>query len=83
MDSPKIRLFIKPACGWCEEAMAWLDARGIEYETLDVIENREAWDEMFRLSHQNMAPVIEVGGRILADFDTDQLAQFWEQFSAI
>ena len=23
----KIRLFIKPYCGWCHKAMRWLDGR--------------------------------------------------------
>ena len=25
----KIRLFIKPYCGWCHQAQHWLDERGI------------------------------------------------------
>jgi arsenate reductase-like glutaredoxin family protein len=25
----KIRLFIKPYCGWCHKAQRWLDERGI------------------------------------------------------
>jgi arsenate reductase-like glutaredoxin family protein len=25
----KIRLFIKPYCGWCHKAIRWLDARGL------------------------------------------------------
>ena len=36
--------------------------------------------EMRELSGQTLAPVIDVDGQILADFDTDQLAEFWKQF---
>jgi glutaredoxin 3 len=77
-----IRLFIKPYCGWCSEAMNWLDAHDIEYEVLDVIRNNAAYDEMVRLSGQELAPVIEVDGKVLADFGPDQLAVFWKKLSA-
>jgi glutaredoxin 3 len=80
-NSNRIRLFIKPYCGWCHEAMDWLDKRGIKYEKLDVIGNAEARKEMIELSGQTLAPVIEVDGEILADFDTDQLEHFWAKFS--
>lgn len=79
MKAEKIRLFIKPNCGWCTEAVEWLDARGVEYETLDVISNPAAYREMVQLSHQTLAPVIDVDGEILADFDTGQLEVFWKK----
>jgi glutaredoxin len=77
----KIRLFIKPYCGWCHKAMQWLDARGIKYETLDVIEDQEAFDEMYELSGQTLAPVIDVDGEVLADFGPDELARYWNKIS--
>ena len=79
MNAEKIRLFIKPYCGWCHEAIEWLDDRGIKYETLDVISDSAARKEMFQLSGQTLAPVIDVDGEILADFDTGQLERFWRQ----
>jgi glutaredoxin 3 len=79
MKAEKIRLFIKPYCGWCIEAIEWLDARGIQYEVLDVISDSKARKEMFLLSGQTLAPVIDVDGEILADFDTDQLERFWNE----
>jgi glutaredoxin 3 len=75
----RIRLFVKPYCGWCHKATRWLDQRGIEYETVDVMADETAYDEMMRLSGQELAPVIDVDGTILADFGPDQLADFWEK----
>jgi glutaredoxin 3 len=80
MKASKIRLFVKPYCGWCHEAKDWLDERGIRYEELDVISDAVARREMRELSGQTLAPVIDVDGEILADFDTGQLAKFWKQF---
>ena len=73
-----IRLFIKPYCGWCDAAEKWLDAHGIEFETLDVIADKKAYDEMVNLSGQSLAPVIDVDGKILADFGPEELAAFWK-----
>jgi glutaredoxin len=77
----KIRLFIKPHCPWCHAAQDWLNARGISYETLDVIADTHAMTEMVALSHQRLAPVIDVDGKILADFGPDELEKFWKRIS--
>jgi glutaredoxin 3 len=77
-----IRLFIKPYCSWCHQAVNWLNAHDVKYETLDVISSREAYIEMVRLSGQTLAPVIDVDGEILADFGPDQLETFWKKISA-
>ncbi len=83
MDEPaKPRLFIKPWCGWCQDAVKWLDERGIEYEKIDVTADEAAFEEMIRLSGQDLTPVIQVGGKVLADFGPDQLAAFWKQLSS-
>jgi glutaredoxin 3 len=75
----KIRLFIKTSCGWCDQAKDWLDERGISYETINVSVDQKAYNEMIRLSRQTFAPVIDVDGKILADFGPDELVVFWEK----
>jgi glutaredoxin len=77
----RIRLFMKPYCPWCQRAMRWLDARRIKYESVDVMANEDAYDEMIRLSGQDLAPVIDVDGKILADFGPEELARFWEKLN--
>ena len=77
----KIRLFIKPYCPWCHKAMRWLDEHDIDYEKIDVIANVAAYEEMVRLSGQELAPVIEADGKVLADFGPEQLARFLENIS--
>ena len=82
MKAERIRLFIKPSCGWCDRASRWLDDHGIQYETLDVLADATARDEMLKLSGQTLAPVIEVDGKILADFGPDQLEAFWQKLES-
>ena len=79
MPPKNVRLFIKPHCGWCHEAKDWLDERQISYEALDVISDASARREMQELTGQSLAPVIDVDGEILADFDVDQLEVFWKK----
>ena len=57
----------------------WLNQRGIRYEAVDVISDEAAFDEMIRLSGQELVPVLDVDGRILADFGPEQLAEFWRK----
>jgi glutaredoxin 3 len=73
----RIRLFIKPYCGWCHKAARWLEEHEVDYETVDVIADEAAFDEMIRLSGQELVPVLDADGEILADFGPDQLAGFW------
>ena len=82
MKPENIRLFIKPSCGWCHEAKDWLDERGVQYEEIDVTADAVAREEMVELSGQTRAPVIEVDGEVLADFDTDQLEAFWKKLES-
>jgi glutaredoxin len=77
----KIRLFIKPYCGWCHQAKRWLDDHDIAYEKLDVIADEAAFAEMVRLSGQELAPVLDVDGKVLADFGPEELPKFWESVS--
>lgn len=79
MKSENIRLFIKPYCGWCMQAIDWLDSRGVAYQRLDVISDGQAYNEMRNLSGQTMAPVIDVDGEILADFGVEELETWWRE----
>ncbi len=73
MKAKHVRRFIKPGCPWCDEAIEWLDARQIQYETLDVIRNAAARAEMLELTGQTRAPSVEWDGHVLADFGADEL----------
>jgi glutaredoxin len=61
--------------------MHWLDDHDIQYETLDVITDDKAYAEMVRLSGQELAPVIDVDGKILADFGPEELPGFFKSLN--
>ena len=55
-----------------------LASQGIEFETIDVMEDPAAFEHMEKISGQTLAPVIEVDGKVLADFGARELVVFWE-----
>jgi glutaredoxin 3 len=73
----QIRLFIKPGCPWCDEAIDWLASHGISFTTLDVVRDSAARAEMHALTGQTKAPSIDVDDHILADFGADELEAWW------
>ena len=79
MKPKNVRIFIKPFCGWCHEALAWLDRHGFDYVKLDVTSNREVAAEMKTLTGQTLAPSIDIDGQVLADFDTGELERFLDK----
>jgi glutaredoxin 3 len=56
--------------------MRWLDDHDIAYEKIDVIADEAAFAEMVRISGQELAPVLDVDGKVLADFGPEELAKF-------
>ena len=83
VKSKRIRLFIKPYCPWCHRAARWLNERDLRYELIDVISDEAAYEEMIRLSGQDLAPVIDVEGEILADFGPEELAAFINSVNSV
>lgn len=77
MKPASVRLFIKPYCPWCHRAERWLKDHDVAYQAIDVIADAKAFAEMVRLSGQELAPVIDVDGKILGDFGPEELEQFW------
>ena len=69
-------LYVKQGCPWCIAAEEELQKLGVKYERREVRSNPEFFKEMQEISGQSKAPVLDVDGRILADFGPEQLAEF-------
>jgi glutaredoxin len=73
----EMKLYIKNGCPWCVMAEAWLDRRGMKYESIDVLIDPVAFQEMKRVSGQTKAPVLLLqDGRVLSDFGPEELPGF-------
>lgn len=70
-------VYVKPGCGWCVDAIDWLEARAIAHTVINVFSDKAAFERMKRISGQSMAPTLEMpDGQVLADFDVVQLERF-------
>ena len=79
MPVPRFTLYVKPGCGWCDDAVEWLDSRGYAYDEIDVFSDPAAFAEMRRLSNQTRCPTLIAGEDILPDFDAGQLERFLKE----
>ena len=77
MENKRV-LYVKNGCPWCVEVERYLDRNGIEVTKTIVSGNREAMEEMVKLSGQNKAPTLDWEGDILADFGVEELVPFLE-----
>jgi glutaredoxin 3 len=66
-DTP-IKVYTTVPCAYCTQAKALLDARGYEYEEIDMARNPEARDELVALTGRMTFPQIVVRGRSVGGF---------------
>ena len=69
-------LYVKQGCPWCIAAEEEMQKLGVKYERREVRSNPGYFEEMKKLSGQTKAPVLQVNGRVLADFGIEQLPGF-------
>ncbi len=80
--TPPLKLYIKPGCPWCTQAVGYLNEQGFHYEPIDVLSDPASYDEMKRLSGQSLTPTLVVHDgdpgnlKILPDFGVDELIPF-------
>ncbi len=43
---PELRVYVKPGCPWCVQAVAFLRDAGFDFEEIDVTSDRERFAEM-------------------------------------
>src|SRR6267143_1705972 len=72
----ELKLYSREWCKWCIDEKEYLTEKGYRFNVVDVGKDRQAYEEMKKLSEQTYVPTFVAGGRVLANFDTDQLQKF-------
>jgi glutaredoxin 3 len=72
----ELKLYSREWCSWCIDAKDYLNEKGYRFQEIDVGKDREAYEDMKRLSAQTYVPTFVAGDKVLANFDTDQLEKF-------
>ncbi len=77
-----VKVFSTPSCNYCRQAKEFLEEKGIEFEYLDVSADKEALQEMKRLTGGGRSvPVIAVGDQVLVGFDRKDLEKALESLA--
>lgn len=69
----KVILYTTPTCVFCNAVKEYFAENNIEYELVDLVENRDRVEEMVNKSGQMGVPVVDAGGEIIVGFDKPKL----------
>jgi glutaredoxin len=72
----KIKAYLKPYCGWSNGVRAIMRKYNLEYEDIDIINNRANYEEMVRKSGQPLSPCVEIDGVMLADVSGEEVENY-------
>jgi len=72
----KIKAYLKPSCGWSNGVRAIMRKHGLEFEDIDIINNRSNYEEMVRKSGQPLSPCVEIDGVMLADISGEEVENY-------
>jgi glutaredoxin 3 len=70
MASPngRVTLYTTEPCGFCRQAKALLQARGVEYDEINLAKDPEGRSDLVALTGQMTFPQIVVGARAIGGF---------------
>ena len=71
-----IKAYLKPHCGWSNGIRAVMHKYTLEYEDIDIINNRSNYEEMVRKSGQPLSPCVEIDGVMLADISGEEVENY-------
>ena len=72
----KIRAYLKPDCGWSRGVRAVMRKYNLEYEDIDILNDRGNYEEMMRKSGQPLSPCVEIDGVMLADVSGEEIENY-------
>jgi len=69
----KVKIYTTTTCSWCARVKEFFKEHKIEYEEVNVGEDREAAEEMVKKSGQMGVPVTEIDGEMIIGFNEEKL----------
>ena len=71
----RVKIYSTPFCPYCQMAKEFLKGRGVEFEEVNVQEDRAAALEMIQKTGQNGVPVIEIDDNIIVGFNQEKIIE--------
>lgn len=73
-----IKLYKTNNCPWCMKVAAYLEKKGVSFESLNCSENEEFKKELVEKTRQVSVPVIDIDGKIIIGFDRRKIDEALE-----
>jgi glutaredoxin-like YruB-family protein len=71
----KIRLFTTPICPYCQTLKRFLEEKGIEFQVVNVLKDKDAQEEMISKTNQATIPVLDIDGEFIVGFDRKKIVE--------
>ena len=71
----KVKVYGTPICPTCYKVKEFLKEKGIEFEDINVFENKEAAKEIVERSGQMDIPVTDIDGKLVLGYDKEKLEE--------
>jgi glutaredoxin-like YruB-family protein len=71
----RVRLFSTPICPYCQTLKKFLVEQGVQFEEINVLENKTAEEEMIKATNQMTVPVLEIDGEDIVGFDRKKIVE--------
>lgn len=76
MQKLKIKVYLKPHCGWSKGVRAIMNKYGLEYQEIDIVNHAENYAEMVEKTGQLLSPCVEINGTMLADVSGEEVENY-------
>ena len=73
MTDRKLVIYYTPTCPYCKMAKDYLSSKGVSYQNIDVSSDKEAAEDMVKVSGQMGVPVIVINGQTMVGFDKSRI----------
>ena len=70
-----VKIYSTSVWPWCKKTKSFLDEKNVSYTDLDVAEDKEARNEMIKISGQMGVPVISIDDQVLVGYNESKLKQ--------
>ena len=71
----KVKLYSTPTCVYCITLKKFLEEKKVEFQEIDISQDKEAADEMIKRTGQMGVPVIEIDGKMIVGFNRDKISK--------
>jgi len=70
-----VKVFSTPSCPYCVTLKEFLKEHDVEFEDIDVSQDKVALDEMVKKSGQMGVPVVDIDGQTIVGFDKEKICE--------